>query len=179
MEYRVLKVEDQRLVIPKGSTIGCTDCGTDLVYRGGSLVQRCDACRPAHLRMRRYERYWQSVDANRADARQWNALNVERKRKNGREYYRDRYAEKRLEREFGLTGADWRAMAAVQGHVCAICDQPPSGKGAQAVLNVDHDHTTGKVRQLLCGDCNRLLGCAKDDIGILQAAILYLEKHGN
>lgn len=178
-DVRVLKVEDERLVVRKGSTISCADCKADIVYRGGTRIQRCEDCRPAHLRMRRYERYWQDVDVNRAKSRLWTAENVERKRVGGRAYYRERYAERRLERDFGLTGADWRAMAEAQAFVCAICGQPPAGKGSQAVLNVDHDHKTGAVRGLLCSDCNRLLGCAKDNPDVLAAAIEYLRRGPN
>jgi len=43
---------------------------------------------------------------------------------------------------------------------------------------IDHDHQTGKVRGLLCGFCNALIGYAKDDISILKSAIKYLTKKG-
>ena len=41
----------------------------------------------------------------------------------------------------------------------------------------DHCHSTGKVRALLCGQCNQLLGQAKENINTLRASIKYLEKH--
>lgn len=46
-------------------------------------------------------------------------------------------------------------------------------------LAVDHDHEISQIRGLLCNDCNRLLGAAKDDIETLEAAIDYLKKHKN
>ena len=46
--------------------------------------------------------------------------------------------------------------------------------GSGRRLAVDHNHTTGKVRGLLCSNCNTLLGKAKDNVNILQAAIDYL-----
>jgi hypothetical protein len=46
-------------------------------------------------------------------------------------------------------------------------------------LHVDHDHKNGKVRKLLCSNCNRMLGCAKESIEILNNAIQYLNEYNN
>ena len=43
--------------------------------------------------------------------------------------------------------------------------------------SVDHCHITKKVRALLCPHCNRLLGCAQDDVQILKNAVGYLKKY--
>jgi hypothetical protein len=40
---------------------------------------------------------------------------------------------------------------------------------------VDHCHTTGAIRGLLCHNCNRALGLLKDDINVIKNAINYLE----
>ena len=72
------------------------------------------------------------------------------------------------------------AMAEAQNHRCAICGAPEtirSRNGVVRFLCVDHDHRTGKVRQLVCSACNSVLGDAEDDIRILEAAIAYLIKH--
>lgn len=51
-------------------------------------------------------------------------------------------------------------------------------KGGKVLsLAVDHDHSTNKVRQLLCMDCNKGIGCFEDDILRLLAAIEYLKTH--
>ncbi len=58
---------------------------------------------------------------------------------------------------------------------CEICKDPiQRGTGKSAI---DHDHSTGLVRGVLCGSCNKLLGFAKDDPAILLAAANYLRKH--
>ena len=64
-------------------------------------------------------------------------------------------------------------MLESQGHVCATCDKTCiSGMR----LAVDHCHVTGKVRGLLCCNCNRALGLLKDDPKILANLIDYLNK---
>lgn len=47
---------------------------------------------------------------------------------------------------------------------------------SSGALVVDHDHTTGKVRGLLCHNCNRALGLLQDNKSYLQSAINYLKK---
>jgi len=41
----------------------------------------------------------------------------------------------------------------------------------------DHNHTSGKVRGLLCSNCNILLGLVKEDVKVLAKAVAYLNKH--
>lgn len=78
-----------------------------------------------------------------------------------------------LQRTFGITLDDYYQMFEAQGGLCAICKQPP-GKRA---LAVDHNHTTGQVRALLCGRYNVGLGQFQDSTALLTEAILYLEKY--
>jgi len=74
------------------------------------------------------------------------------------------------QREYGLTPGMLISMHLQQNSKCAIC-------GDESKLSVDHDHRTGKVRQLLCSMCNRMLGMASDNIGILENAAAYLREH--
>jgi hypothetical protein len=61
-----------------------------------------------------------------------------------------------------------------QKFLCAICfSLLLEGRHC----HIDHNHATGKVRQILCNSCNQLLGRAKEDIKILNSAIQYLIKH--
>jgi hypothetical protein len=62
-----------------------------------------------------------------------------------------------------------------QQGVCAICKSEGDGKWKK--LCVDHDHKTGKVRQLLCRRCNMILGQADDSISLFSEYIKYLQKH--
>lgn len=86
-----------------------------------------------------------------------------------------------LLRRYGLTEIDYVALLQQQGGVCAICRQPPAVVTGQRYANrygrlhVDHDHETGRVRGLLCGNCNRGIGMLKHDPALLRNAIVWLE----
>lgn len=70
-----------------------------------------------------------------------------------REYERanhDRIRNNRLHREFGITSAKYEELFAYQGKICAICGTAKT----RHRLAVDHDHATGKIRGLLCDECN-------------------------
>jgi hypothetical protein len=85
------------------------------------------------------------------------------------EYVRKR----RLKHNFGLTVEDYDRLLHLQGGVCAGCGSPPSDRRR---LSVDHDHTTGCVRGLLCTNCNRALGLIYDNPRTLSNLAKYLEK---
>lgn len=77
-------------------------------------------------------------------------------------------------------GIDWvHQKLQEQGGVCAICKKPETAmfKGKPFTLAVDHDHSTNKLRGLLCMSCNRGLGLFKDDSELLLAASQYLKNH--
>jgi len=76
---------------------------------------------------------------------------------------------------YGITVEQWEEMKEAQGNKCAICRRPFTGNTKR--IQVDHDHTTGQVRDLLCYKCNTLLGQCSDDIDTLQRAIAYLRRH--
>ena len=78
-------------------------------------------------------------------------------------------------RRYGLTPADYELLLEQQHGLCAICLEPPSGRGRKgSVLCVDHDHKTGAVRGLLCHNCNRAIGALKDDRRLVASALAYL-----
>jgi hypothetical protein len=78
-----------------------------------------------------------------------------------------------LKRKYGITYEDYETMLANQGGGCAICGTTTPLKGKR-FLNVDHDHSTGKVRGVLCQPCNTGLGKLQDSTELLQKAIAYL-----
>jgi len=79
-------------------------------------------------------------------------------------------------RTYGLTRDQYEAMLDAQGGVCALCKRPARKIGG-FILDVDHDHVTGKVRSLLCRLCNIGIGHFHEDPTLLRAAAEYLEKY--
>jgi hypothetical protein len=79
-----------------------------------------------------------------------------------------------LKRMFGMSLEAYDEKLKAQRGVCAICGGLcKSGKR----LAVDHDHTTGKIRDLLCGNCNGGLGKFLDNPELLLKAADYLKEH--
>lgn len=75
---------------------------------------------------------------------------------------------------YGLTPEQVKAMEEAQQNCCAIC----AVQLGTVISSVDHCHTTGKVRGLLCINCNRGLGAFRDSIQNMEKALEYL-KHAN
>ena len=82
-----------------------------------------------------------------------------------------------LKRKFNLTEYDWNVMLAEQEFKCKICQSVnPGGQGA---FHTDHCHKTGKIRGLLCSNCNIGLGFFKDSPELLEKAAEYLKTTNN
>jgi hypothetical protein len=86
---------------------------------------------------------------------------------------------KNLKIVFGLTLEDYEGMLKSQNGVCYLCKKPESmkRKGKTMRLSVDHCHSTGVNRKLLCKSCNSALGYAKDDPLLLRRMADYLEEY--
>ncbi len=80
-----------------------------------------------------------------------------------------------LKRNYDLTEPAYEAMVERQAGRCAICGEPPAD--SRPFLAVDHDHATGRVRDLLCSGCNSGLANFREDPVLLQGAVAYLERH--
>ncbi|MDI3407070.1 endonuclease VII domain-containing protein [Streptomyces sp. B-S-A6] len=72
-----------------------------------------------------------------------------------------------LKRQYGMTEADRDELVASQKGLCVICLKNPA-------VHVDHCHSTGKVRGVLCFNCNSAIGKLGDDPDALRRAIAYL-----
>jgi hypothetical protein len=77
-----------------------------------------------------------------------------------------------LRMRFGLDALDYRRLVERQDGLCAICSGGPLGFSE---LCVDHCHTTGAIRGLLCRTCNTGIGHLRDSPELLRRALDYLE----
>lgn len=88
---------------------------------------------------------------------------------------KNRKKSQKLKQMYGITLVDMIAMAEAQGGKCSICENPLVFENRGC--GVDHCHTTGKVRGVLCKFCNLMLGYSFDNPKILEAGIKYLKNN--
>lgn len=80
--------------------------------------------------------------------------------------------EQRAATKYGLTLEEFRDLRA---RPCAICGKTDfSGRNDRCI---DHDHATGRVRDLLCRNCNSAIGLLGDDPDLIRRAAEYLDHH--
>lgn len=95
--------------------------------------------------------------------KEWNSSNKQKVRNS------------KLKRKFGINLEEKEKLFSLQNHQCAICKTKENIRDRD--WDVDHCHITGKVRGILCSNCNRGLGLFKDDPSTLLSAFAYLKKH--
>lgn len=152
--------------------IRCVDCQVNLPWSGKNRPKlRCDECRKVHNLAMSRVRYASDRESDPELARERWRQGYRRHAERIRQQKLDAHYRKR----YGLSLAEVRQMREERGNRCDICREPPTG-GKGARLHVDHCHTEGHVRGLLCGNCNTMIGLAREDPAILLAAIEYLKK---
>lgn len=117
-------------------------------HRPGKPVSQCTSCKVQLNKKRRIE------DRE-------NVLTIERRSK--------------LKTTYGITLEQYYSMLKAQNNCCAICAAKKPG-GRTKLFFIDHCHTTGKVRGLLCMRCNTGLGLFLDNPKFLSSAINYLKE---
>ena len=92
---------------------------------------------------------------------------------------RERFRHDERFRKYGLSASEYEALFEAQSGRCAICkcEETATRLGNPISLAVDHHHKTGRVRELLCTACNKMIGLANEKPEILVAAIRFLKKH--
>lgn len=106
-------------------------------------------------------------------------LNQEQRRAKGRAYYArdkatviDRQRWYKRASQYGVTKEQFYGMWDAQQGLCKLCE-----KELTISCCVDHDHTNGNVRGLLCNSCNRGIGLLQEDPRLLEKAMNYIKKY--
>lgn len=112
-------------------------------------------------RRTKYAEDAQFRESHKATVREWAAQNPEKK-----------HAQR--VRKYGLTPEQMKAMLDAQGQACAVCGH--TEKRHKLFPMIDHCHTTGKVRGILCSRCNMAIGLFRDSPELMRKAIEYLSR---
>lgn len=114
-------------------------------------------------------------------ARQWRSENQERHRETQKQWEKLN-PERHLLSKFGIRVGEKRAIFEKQGGVCGACGASEHGHprlSGESGWCLDHCHSSGAVRGVLCWRCNLALGYAEDSPEKLRALAEYLESHRN
>lgn len=156
----------------------CTKCGVEKdielfsrdKYKSDGRRSCCKECaKEDHIR-----RYTADPEGMRIRSNEYR----KKLRENNPEKLRLSNRNTKLKQAYGLTHEQVEEMKRLQDYCCYTCGKPESEAGSKGLV-VDHNHTTGKVRKLLCSTCNTSLGLAKEDVGILTSLINYLKEHNH
>lgn len=139
---------------------------------------KCKSCKPVadfgKHRKAKDGLSWVCKECNNANSRKWAEANkdrVKRYRQDNMSKLVEQNKWRRYERDFGLTKEVYAAMLEAQNSACALC----LGSFGR-FPHVDHCHASGKVRGLLCSNCNTALGLVRDRIEVLERMIGYLKR---
>ena len=123
------------------------------------LTSHCKLCR----NLKRKERYYTNLA--------YELTRVQRYRNNNPEKVKLSNRNTKLKRAYGITQNDYLEMFNKQNKRCACCNRETDK------LVVDHNHTTGVIRELLCSPCNTALGLLNEDVTVMQNMSNYVRKH--
>lgn len=140
-----------------------------------SSCKMCD-----NIRVKEYRR--RNREACRKSHRKWRAKNPKKVKQSAKKSYRRNIKNRRnynLKKLCGITLDEYDCIFEQQNGVCAICGKVEMQKNQYGIrrLSADHNHATGKMRGLLCNNCNRFIGFCEESVEILEKTIRYLEMY--
>lgn len=132
----------------------------DLFYknknRKGGYAYECKKCKNELHRKYRENDYVKKAESERAK---------KYRMKNKKKLLNQRYL-----KNYGITADEKMDLLEQQNHCCKIC----GSKVDMISGHIDHNHKTGKVRGILCKECNTAIGLFKDSLNNFKRAIKYL-----
>lgn len=117
----------------------------------------------AHVNAMRRRRRANNPGKTAAEQREWRAKNPDKVRA-----WKRSSTARRIRYKYGISETEYEALLAAQNGVCAACHSKDR-------LHLDHDHSDGSVRGILCQRCNHAIGLVRDNPATLRALASYLE----
>ncbi len=161
----------------KRTTKACLKCGkewpiSEYHEKRGKPQPQCKECRSEY--MRGY--YQDNYDRERAKRKAWYEANKLRVCEQLKEEYKanpEKYKWQRLKQKYGVTQEQYEGLRKMQRNKCGICRTSFD----ETEPHLDHCHDTGKVRGLLCANCNTGIGLFKHNAKRMEKAIAYVVKY--
>ena len=151
-----------------------------MALSGAEKTARYRAKHPEKIKQYKQENTEALKEANKEyrQKNKWKISEAYLKYRTSDKYVRTR-VNSHLKRTYGITLIQYQEMLDAQGGVCKICKLLKIRKSATDLtpLFVDHCHTTGKVRGLLCSQCNSGLGMFEENINYFVEAINYIKEN--
>jgi hypothetical protein len=125
-----------------------------------------------------YLREWRARDPERTKAYHRAYYHANKDKVHSYPSYTREYKRQFTVKQYGLTHEQYLELHRSQNGLCAMChlaETAVNPSGEIRGLNIDHCHKTGRVRGLLCRNCNVALGLIKDNTELLKHAVTYLE----
>jgi ribosomal protein S27AE len=175
---------------PDGLRYSCKQCGNVRLaeYRKNNAAKYNAMMKKYRQKNRGRIREFEQTPARKEYMRKWRQKPEIKERTAARQRkYRDKNREKAaliqrksvLKNVYGVS-LDWYdSKLKEQDSGCAICGSLTPQRVGTKHFSVDHNHSTGENRGLLCVKCNTLIGYANENPNILKSAIAYIEKHNN
>lgn len=162
----------------------CSKCGNDRPKsefyknktKSDGLHAQCKECTKIS------NNNWRKKNPEKAKASRtdWAKKNTEKRRLANYRWQKNNYdvvRSSQLKYKYGITLDRYNEMYTNQNGCCAICGKHQDS--FSKTLAVDHCHDTGKVRGLLCSNCNTAIGKLNDDVSLVLKAAAYLTEYLN
>lgn len=161
----------------------CTKCGQEKPesefhrWHDGKKHPRCKQCRLADGRLSYQQANADQQKHRKEYRRKYNSLNrVHIQIMHHARYLKNKKAIQHDSRRklYGITAEQFHAMLSKQKGQCASCYVPFDNNKRDLRCCVDHHHESGRIRALLCGRCNLIIGLARENMHVLLRAAAYL-----
>jgi len=158
----------------------CSKCKNKLplsdFYQRTNANSHHSACKVCERIMAK-DWYERNKEKATTKVKEWRQKNIDAVKRYRTENRQKNYRQE-LVRKYGVELTWFDEKLKTQGNVCVCCKRQFEFGNKQTTPHVDHCHSTGKVRGILCNRCNTVLGLCEDNKELFKNLIGYLECHG-